>query len=342
MQNDIIPKKRGRKPKNRDIVEEPVIINKKKKGRKPSGKIFEEMEVQNETHTESKSKVTTECIYVNLPLSESDIIKVTGKKVVNSSNVKISNKQISFIGETDMELENALEKTSKELQNLKDEFKLLEEKFKRFQYLEKIVSDNGIIDKEYHVPNDIVVNENGRWKLQTNIWCSWCCHSFDTIPVGLPESFCKTTKKFVVRDCFCSFNCAQAFNISLNDHKVWERFALLCRLKNIIFKGTEIENKQITSAPPRKLLDVFGGNKTIDELRNNRISVPKMYINHLPPAIPFFAVIEEIPLFFTRNQSTSVHDKLKSRNVNPSSLKSNAKTNANAVFSSGNIKSLFS
>jgi hypothetical protein len=248
---------------------------------------------------------------------------------------------MSFFGETDMELENALEKTNKELQNLKDQYKLLEEKFNRFQYLETVVSDNGIVDKAYHVPKDIVVNENGRWKSQTDIWCSWCCHAFDTIPVGLPESFCQQSKKFVVRDCFCSFNCAHAFNISLNDHKVWERFALLNRLKNIIFKGTEIENKQIISAPPKKLLKVFGGDKTIEELRNNRISVPKMYKNHLPPAIPFFAVIEEIPLFFTSSKNTSIYEKLKSRNVNPSSLKSKAKSNANAVFSSGTIKSLF-
>ena len=63
--------------------------------------------------------------------------------------------------------------------------------------------------------------------------------------------------------------------------KVWERYALLTRLKNIVFAGTELENKRIVNAPPKKVLTVFGGDKTIDEFRCDRISVPKKYINLL-------------------------------------------------------------
>jgi hypothetical protein len=220
-----------------------------------------------------------------------------------------------------LELENALDKATKEVTALKQQFKELEEKFERFKYLETVVSDNGVIDKEYHITKDIVIDENGRWKKRTDVWCDWCCHPFKTVPIGLPESYCRATKKFVVRDSFCSFNCAHAFNISLNDHKVWERYALLNRLKSIIFAGTEIENKRIISAPPRKILTVFGGNKTIDELRGSRISVPKRYVSLLPPSVPFFGTIEEIPTYFETSKTNSIYDKLRSRNVNPSSLK---------------------
>ena len=115
-----------------------------------------------------------------------------------------------------------------------------------------VVSDNGVIDKEYHITKDIVIDENGRWKKQTPIWCSWCCHPFTIVPVGLPESYCRATKKFVVRDCFCSFNCAHAFNVSLDDHKVWERYALLTRMKNVVFANSELEDKRIVCAPPKK------------------------------------------------------------------------------------------
>jgi hypothetical protein len=181
-------------------------------------------------------------------------------------------KMISF-DDSDMELENALDKATKELTSLKQQYKDLEGKFDRFKYLETVVSDNGIIDKDYHVIKDAVIDGNGNWKKETDLWCGWCCHPFKTIPVGLPESYCRKSKKFVVRDCFCSFNCAHAFNISLNDHKVWERYALLTRLKNIIFAGTELENKRIVCAPPRKILNVFGGDKTIDEF----ISSKKVY-----------------------------------------------------------------
>jgi uncharacterized protein YlxW (UPF0749 family) len=46
-----------------------------------------------------------------------------------------------------MELENALAKTTKDLATLKQEFKDLEEKFDRFTYLETVVSDNGVIER---------------------------------------------------------------------------------------------------------------------------------------------------------------------------------------------------
>ena len=229
-------------------------------------------------------------------------------------------KIISF-DETDRELENALEKATKEVTALKQQFKDLEEKFDRFKYLETVVSDNGVIDKEYHITKDIVIDENGRWKKQTPIWCNWCCHPFTTIPIGLPEFYCRESKKFVVRDCFCSFNCAHAFNVSLDDHKVWERYALLTRLKNVIFANTDLENKRIVCAPPRKMLKAFGGSKTIDDFRGTRISVPKKYINLLPPSVPFFATIEEIPIYFETSKTNSIYEKLRSRSVNPSSLK---------------------
>lgn len=334
--NDNAPKKRGRKPKNRevseDIIEESVL--QKKKGRKPSGKLYDLSDISDE----QKSGATSECIFVHLALTDKDVEKITGKKIVQPTKVKTINKQISF-HETDMELENALDKTTKELSSLKQQYKELEEKFDRFKYLETVVSDNGIIDKEYHITKDVVINENGKWKKQTDIWCNWCCHPFTTIPVGLPESYCQVTKKFVVRDCFCSFNCAHAYNISLNDHKVWERYALLNRLKNIIFADTELENKQIISAPPKKILKVFGGNKTIDDMRGSKICIPKKYINLLPPSVPFFGIIEEIPIFFSTSKNISIYDKLRSRSINPSSLKNKAKSSE--PFSAGNIKQLF-
>ena len=56
-------------------------------------------------------------------------------------------KVISF-DETAMELENALDKSTKELTKMKQQYKDLEGKFDRFKYLETVVSDNGIIEKK--------------------------------------------------------------------------------------------------------------------------------------------------------------------------------------------------
>jgi hypothetical protein len=229
-------------------------------------------------------------------------------------------KQLPF-QDTDSELENALDKTTKQLSSLQQQYKELEDKFDRFKYLETVVSDNGIIDKEYHITDDVVLDKNGKWNKQTDIWCNWCCHPFTTVPVGLTESYCRSTQKFVMRDCFCSFNCAHAYNISLADHKVWERYALLTRLKNVIFVGTDIELKRIIPAPPKKILKVFGGDRTIDDFRGNRICIPKRYISLLPPSIPMFTTIEEIPVYYKTSKTVSLYDKLRSRSVAPVLLK---------------------
>lgn len=219
-------------------------------------------------------------------------------------NKVISKKQINFSLESDSDLKHMLNDKSNELEELKTKYAELNEKYNKFSYLETIVTDNGAIDKKYYIPNSLLLSENGDiWKETTDLWCSWCVHSFTTVPIGLPEMYCQKTKKYHTRECFCSFNCAHAFNLSLGDYKVWERYALLTRIKNLIYKQNDaLINKAIMYAPPRQLLKVFGGDKTIEEFRNNHILVPKEYIHLLPPTVPFFTVIEEIPKYFQKNK----------------------------------------
>lgn len=303
-----------------------VPVPKKKKGRKPSGKLYSGID-DDIPVVQHENTVASNCVLTCLPISDKDISKITGQIVSEPSKVKVIKSNISMIDYHDdnEERESLLKKTTKELSSLKSKYAELEEKFNRFKYLETIVSDNGVIDREYHTPKLLSVDDTtGKWKAKTDVWCGWCSHSFDTVPIGLPELYDQRTEKFSTRGCFCSFNCAHAYNISLADHKVWERFALLSRIKNIIFAGTGIENKRIVAAPPKEILKVFGGTKTIEEFRNKRISVPKKYVKLLPPVIPFFTVIEEIPLYFRTSQNTSIYDKLRSKTVKPSSLKSKA------------------
>lgn len=309
------PKKRGRKPKIKEN-KEPVV--KKKRGRKPSGKIFESSDVI--------TPLMPECIIAHLPLSEKDIRKITGEVPVEPVQpVKVvSKKQINFNLESESDLKHMLNEKTKELEDLKKKYEELDEKYNKFSYLETVVTDNGIIDKKYYVPNDTLICEDGEsWKEHTDLWCLWCCHPFDTVPIGLPESYCQKTKKFYTRECFCSFNCAHAYNISLDDYKVWERYALLTRIKNQIYKNDKITNKSITYAPPKQVLKVFNGDKSIEEFRNNQISIPKEYVSLMPPTIPFFTVVEEIPKFFQQNKLNSNFNKLKIKRNKPLPMKKN-------------------
>ena len=56
---------------------------------------------------------------------------------------------------------------------------------------------------------------------KTDICCWWCCHKCD-VPLSLPEKLYDDT--FHVFGCFCSFNCAAAYNVNLNDYKIWEDY----------------------------------------------------------------------------------------------------------------------
>jgi hypothetical protein len=221
---------------------------------------------------------------------------------IPKSNV-ISKKHIGFNLESEPDLKHMLNDTSKELEDLKKKYEELNDKYNKYAYLETIIADNGVVDKKYYIQNNSLISENDKvWKESTDLYCSWCCHPFETVPIGLPERYCQKTDTYYTRECFCSFNCAHAYNLSLNDYKVWERFSLLNRIKNLIYKNDELINKAISYAPPRQLLKVFGGDKTIEEFRNHALLVPKEYINVLPSMMPSITVIEEVPKYFQQNK----------------------------------------
>jgi hypothetical protein len=137
--------------------------------------------------------------------------------------------------------------------------------------------------------NEIIVDN------PTNIVCWWCTHKFDTIPCFLPEDF--TDGKFYVLGCFCSFNCAVAYNFSLNDYKVWDRYSLLNKMYYII-NG---KHEHITMSPPREILEKFGGTISIEEFRKSLVSCTKEYRLVLPPMIPIIPFIEE-RMFYVKNK----------------------------------------
>lgn len=326
IQDISVPKKRGRKPK---VKTEEELLNlqnvvKKKRGRKPSGKIFEVDE-------NSGSISVPECIMTHLQITDKDIRKITGEEkkqtiVKKDSNVVVSKKQINFDFESSDDLKHSLNEKCHEFSQLKKKYDDLESRYQKYSYLETIVADNGVVDRKYHIPSESMIDENNeKWKISTKQWCTWCVHPFDTIPVGLPETYCTKEKKFHTRDCFCSFNCAHAYNLSLNDYKVWERYSLLSRMKNIIYQNNDnkFADKAITYAPPRKILKVFNGTETIEEFRNNSISIPKEYHSLLPPMIPIFNVIEEIPKFFYQNKTNSNFNNLKVKRSKPLPIKNN-------------------
>jgi len=125
---------------------------------------------------------------------------------------------------------------------------------------------------------------------KTTVSCMWDCHVFDTTPCFLPELYYQNNY-YVRAICFCSFNCALAYNIyQLNDSKVSERKSLILSICRKIYQTDDIE---INEAPPRECLAKFGGKKTIEDFRSDSKTMNKKYMVLLPPIQPLFPIIQE-------------------------------------------------
>jgi hypothetical protein len=108
-------------------------------------------------------------------------------------------------------------------------------------------------------------SRNGEWPLNTTVHCHWCCHKFDSTPIGLPIKMSHDHELFHVIGCFCSFECACAYNFDSREstNERLSRFTLLNNLATRV--GTE--RVPVKPAPPRYTLDMFGGFMTIEQFR---------------------------------------------------------------------------
>lgn len=131
-------------------------------------------------------------------------------------------------------------------------------------------------------------NKNNEWPSNTSICCYWCCHKFDTAPFGIPVSF--TNDHFEVFGCFCSLECASAYNFKGNDclDEVWERYNLI----NLLARRMNIA-RVIKPAPDKMTLKMFGGYMDIETFRKYNKTNKIVNVN-FPPMTSLTQQIEEI------------------------------------------------
>lgn len=132
-------------------------------------------------------------------------------------------------------------------------------------------------------------NKNNEWPSNTSISCYWCCHKFDNAPYGIPVSY-STEGGFEVYGCFCSLECAAAFNFKSNDSldEVWERYNLINLLSRRMNQG-----RHVKPAPDKMTLKMFGGFMDIDAFRKYHLS-NKVITVHFPPMTSLTQQIEEV------------------------------------------------
>lgn len=138
-------------------------------------------------------------------------------------------------------------------------------------------------------------NKNNEWPSNTSIHCYWCCSKFDNAPFGIPINFAK--ENFEVYGCFCSLECAAAYNFK-NNHNIdemWERYNLI----NLLSRRLGYK-KQVKPAPDKLSLKIFGGFMDIDQFRS--YTNLNRFINvNFPPMTSITQQLEEINEFDMKN-----------------------------------------
>lgn len=131
-------------------------------------------------------------------------------------------------------------------------------------------------------------NKNNEWPQTTCIHCYWCCHKFETPPFGIPLKY--VNNQFQVYGCFCSLECASAYNFDSKESKdeIWERYNLI----NLIARSIGYSHT-VKAAPTRLALTIFGGYLDIDMFRNFCKTSKLININ-FPPMMTLTQQIEEI------------------------------------------------
>ncbi len=303
-----VQKKRGRKPKVKEVEDNEKIP--KKRGRKPKEKIYSVKELPKTFFEENKN----ETFILHLPIQLSDIDKNLPQPSLNNDNYSIYNEDLNnykvndnnllptqhnlmdnLVFDTDVEHDTEYNNTISMFKKKDMKDKELKEREKEFREKDKDLDDdenkgNKVIKKNLRniMYEFINANNDKVWPEKTNIYCWWCCHQFTCTPCALPEYY--KNNKFYVSGCYCSFNCAASYNFSKNDDNMWERYTLL----NLMYK--KMFNKKFTKislAPPREVLKIFGGYLSIEEFRESCLKNDKVYAVIKPPLISIIPKIEE-------------------------------------------------
>ena len=271
----ITQKKRGRPRKNKDIFIVPIRKQEQKKNiGENNHEIILHLPISTNDITNYQENNTSELNTDNNIIGLTEKIAITISDISNDSNnnndyLKV---QINKLMEEISEKDSTIIKLKKELQ-------------KKIQN-ETVHNQDNEVNENYKIVN--VIDNKPIIVTKTDISCWWCTYVFDNIPCFIPEKYQNET--YFVFGCFCSYNCAVAYNFSqyIHDNREWCRYSLIKQLynltNNIILNKDNID--KIEPALPRELLEKFGGYMNINEYRKNTLICKKDYSFILPLVIP--------------------------------------------------------
>jgi hypothetical protein len=270
--DDIVKKKRGRKPKNYTCEEVVVQVEKKKRGRKKkyeienSDKILNKENINNFNH----SIVYSDDDETTIPIDESKSsisfgnLNITVSRKANQETENFKNLFHSKnINEDEYSSEEEKEIPIEKIINFEKNYK------ENKRYMPNVLSETKETDcikkiKVITTTKNVITNTE-EWPESTDTCCWWCCHPFEGTPCTMPVKYDQHRKRFTFVGIFCSWNCVKAYNFDKNDYRMYERSSLITLLVQQLY-GI-VKAISIKSAPPRQTLKMFGGYKDITEFR---------------------------------------------------------------------------
>ena len=279
-------KKRGRPKKNQNIIKTNLS----------------KVKIDNIIHTNEQEE-----IILHLPLTKNDIMNLKDNNV-DISEITENNDENNTIYPDNNEINfKQLNTIIKKLKEENDELKkfLTEITPMYFTEVKMYPVDLKLFDK----------NDEQIIPKKTNICCWWCTYNFDCLPTFIADKYHEG--KFYVYGCFCSFNCAGAYNLNLNDSRVLERYSLLKQLYYYINKTKiiTIKDVEINVSGPRELLDKFGGTMKIDDYRKNSKIMGREYHKLMPPFIPINFCFEETTNSMKNNKMININNILTNSSI---------------------------
>ncbi|MBE17943.1 MAG: hypothetical protein CMH79_04190 [Nitrospinae bacterium] len=139
--------------------------------------------------------------------------------------------------------------------------------------LKNIDDDNEVIEP-FSINEECLIENNNK----SSEVCWNCCHNFNNLIYGIPLKYINNV--FYIYGDFCSLECCSRYVIDnfTNNYEITS----LINLYNNIIKDRKDDN--ITPAPNRLLLNIFGGPLTINEYRNKFTN--NIHDLKLPPILP--------------------------------------------------------
>ncbi len=177
-------------------------------------------------------------------------------------------------------------------------------------YSSKIEQKDKNIDKKYELNKKYYKNKEKqcsslmlpqffnsieKWPQKTNIHCWWCSLPFEDIPIAIPIDY--KNKTFEVVGCFCSFNCALAYNFNSKNYNKFERSSLL----HLLYRKIKGSYAQIIPSESKCVLKIYGGNISIKEYKENLLTIDKTYNILFPPMKSILPELEEINIYNSQN-----------------------------------------